>query len=585
VIVDEMVVDNFAGGGGASTGIEQALGRHADVAINHDPEAIAMHRANHPKTLHLTTDVFSVDPLEVTRGRPVGLGWFSPDCTHFSKAKGGKPRDKNIRGLAWVVVDWARAVRPRVIMLENVEEFRTWGPLDDDGYPIPDRKGETFAEWLAELRGLGYEVQFRELRASDYGAPTIRKRLFIVARCDGQEIHWPKPTHGKGGFAFLPLRTAAECIDWSLDCPSIFERRKPLAAATLRRIATGIKRYVIEAEQPFIVSLTHQGGDGRSYGVEQPFSTITSAHRGEQALVTPYVVRQNHDGQSKPADSLADPLGTVTTQHNKHALVAPYLMRTAYKQANGSYVNSVEEPMRTITAQLDGASLVVPTLVQTGYGEREGQAPRALDLEKPLGTIVGGGAKHALVTSFLAKHFGGHETPGSSLDEALSTVTAKDHHALVSSHLLKLYGTAQAGAPLSEPMPTVTSTGQHIAEVRAFLMHYYSGGGQTQGVDTPMHVITSKDRVALGIVHIAGEPYQIVDIGMRMLTPRELYRAQGFPDQYVIDPLVNGKPLTKTAQIRMCGNSVCPPAARAIVEANFGKASEHAWSGIEAAGG
>jgi len=341
-LADELVVDNFAGFGGASTGIEAAIGRPVDIAINHAPDALALHAVNHPQTLHLCESVWDVDPRQVTQGRRVGLAWFSPDCKHFSKAKGGKPVEKRIRGLAWVAVRWAGALKPtgqhpRVIVLENVEEFVTWGPLRDDGRPDPAQAGREFRAFVNALQRLGYAVQWRELRACDYGAPTSRKRLFLIARCDGQPITWPAPTHArnpKRGSGLRPWRTAAECIDWSIPCPSIFERSRPLADATLRRVAAGIQRYVIDAAEPYIVRIGHTGhGDsGKTRGIHEPLSTITSKA--------------------------------------EHLLVAP-------------------------------------TLVQTGYGEREGQAPRVPGLDKPLGTIMAGGAKHALVAAFLAKHYTG----------------------------------------------------------------------------------------------------------------------------------------------------------------------------------
>lgn len=452
---EELVVDNFAGGGGASTGIEAAIDRSVDIAINHDPEAIAMHKANHPGTEHYREDVFSINPRAVTNGAPVGLAWFSPDCKHFSKAKGGKPVDKNIRGLAWVVIRWAEDVRPRLIMLENVEEFQTWCPLDAEGRPDLTRKGETFREWVGRLQSLGYVVEWRELKAADFGAPTSRKRLFVVARCDGQPIVWPSPTHGKG---LRPYRTAAECIDWSIPCPSIFERPKPLADATLRRIARGVRRYVIEAGEPFIVPITHTGAD-RVHGISEPLRTITTAHRGEFALA-------------------------------------------------------------------------VPTLIQMGYGERKGQAPRVPGLEKPLGTIVAQGQKHAVVAAFLARHYGGHENDGSDLRIPIHTITTQDHHSLVHAFLIKYYGADQNPEMLE-----------------------------------PLHTVTTKHRFAL--VTVQGQRYYIADIGMRMFAPHELFRAQGFRSNYIISPIVNGKPLSKTAQVRMCGNSVCPPLAEALVRANY----------------
>lgn len=492
---DELIVDSFAGGGGASMGIELALGRSPDIAINHDPEAIAMHQANHPHTRHYCESVWDVSPKKATGGKPMGLAWFSPDCKHFSKAKGGKPVDKAIRGLAWVVIRWARDVRPRVIILENVEEFQTWGPLLENGKPCPMRKGFTFRRWLNELERLGYKVEFRELRACDFGAPTTRKRFFLIARCDGQPIVWPAPSHGPG--RAQPWRMAAECINWSLECPSIFDRERPLAENTMRRIARGLRRYVLESPDPFIVPLTHHG-DRRVHPIGEPLPTVTGAHRGELALVS-------------------------------------------------------------------------PSLVQVGYGEREGQAPRCLDIQQPLGTVVAQGQKHALVTAFLAKHYGDRgQRPGSSMLEPFDTVTAVDHHSLIASHLVKMRGSLETHHTTAqdwrEPAPTITAGGTHLAEVRAFLIKYYGTDGDPE-LRQPLHTITTRDR--FGIVTIRGEEYAIADIGMRMLAPRELFRAQGFPDTYRIEIEHNGKPLSKTAQVRMCGNSVCPPLAAALVRANL----------------
>lgn len=468
-----LVIDNFAGGGGASTGIELGLGRPVDIAVNHDPEAVAMHDINHPHTRHFCESVWEVDPRVIADGRPVDLAWFSPDCKHFSKAKGGAPVSKEIRGLAWVAIRYAATVKPKVIMLENVEEFVTWGPITSNGRPCPKNKGRTFAAFTNALRRLGYVVDWRELRACDYGAPTIRKRLFLIARRDGQPIVWPQPTHGDPASEAVkrkqlkPWRTAAEIIDWSIPCPSIFERQRPLAENTLRRIARGLQRYVLEAKQPFVV------GD-------------------------------------------------------------------------------------------KGTGVICPTLVQTGYGERPGQAPRVPGLDKPLGTIVAGGQKHALVAAFLAKHYGGNYTgPGSSMAEPVPTVTTVDHNALVTSHLVKLRNNC-IGQDLREPMHTLT-TGGHMGEVRAFLLKYY-GTGDGQPLGEPLHTVTTKDRMAL--VMIKGEQYQIVDIGMRMLEPHELYAAQGFPADYIHTHTANGKRLSKAAQVRMCGNSVCPPVAAALVRAN-----------------
>ena len=465
------------------------------------------------------------------------------NCTHFSRAKGGQPRSKGVRGLADVVIRWARAVKPRLILLENVEEFQTWGPLDDNGYPIKSAEGSDFRAWLAALVDCGYQVEYRVLVAADYGAPTTRKRFFLIARCDGQPIVWPKPTHGRG--RETPWRTAAEVIDWTLPCPSIFDRKRPLADATMRRIAAGLRRYVIDAATPFVVPLTHQGPP-RTHPLDEPLRTVTAANRGELALVTPYVTRVDNtsDGRLRGLTSCVEPLKTVTSA--------------------------------------GGFALVSPTLITAGYGEREGQAPRVPGLDKPLGTVVAGGQKHALVTAFLAKHYGG--VVGHGVERPVGAVTARDHHSLVtaqlelpgavaSSFVSKFYGTS-TGAGVDEPLPTVTTGGGkgggHLAEVRAFLVKYYGSDGdpqsQQQTLFGPLHTVTTKARFGLVTVH--GQQYQIADIGMRMLAPGELFAAQGFPPDYVLDPLLDGKPLTKTQQIELAGNSVCPPAAFALVAAN-----------------
>lgn len=459
----ELVVDSFAGGGGASTGIEAALGRPVDIAINHSPEAVAMHKVNHPETKHFCQDIFEVDPREACGGRPVGLAWFSPTCTHFSKAKGSVPLSNKIRSLAWVVVQWAKAVKPRVIILENVEEFQTWGPLGPDGRPDPDRMGETFREWLGALSALGYALEFKCLVAADYGTPTSRRRLFLVARRDGWPVVWPDATHGTGRRE--SWRPAAEIIDWSLPCPSIFDRKRPLAEATLQRIARGIERYVLGTGEPFIVRhghYSHKTGAGLRLGCG------AGIFRGQR---------------------LEDPLATVCATNDKH--------------------------------------LVVP-VVTKHYGRQIGH-----DVRKTLGTV-----------------------------------TARDHHALTAAFLTKFYGTS-TGSDLRDPMPTVTASGKgggHIAEVRAFLLKYYGAEGRpsAQSLRDPLHTVTTKAR--FGLVTIAGEDYQIVDIGMRMLQPHELFAAQGFPDDYEIAPEYQGKPLTKTAQIKLAGNSVCPQVAKALVE-------------------
>lgn len=528
-IASELVVDLFAGGGGASTGIEQAIGRHVDIAINHDPEAVSLHEANHPQTRHFVSDVFEVDPVVVTDGQPVGLLWASPDCKHFSKAKGGKPVSKKIRSLAWVVVKWAKAVRPRVICLENVEEFQTWGPLGADNMPCPRRKGATFARWKRSLEALGYVVEHRELRACDYGAPTIRKRLFLVARRDGQPVVWPEATHAAPGTLpvrqkkLKPWRTAAECIDWSVPAPSIFERTRPLADATCRRIAKGIVRYVIDAAEPFVVNTRNgerEGQQPRVRSLGEPYWTVTG--QGSQgALVVPSMVGIDNAGARSTTWSAEDPLRTTTTE-NRHALVTAFIA----KHYGGVVGSDIEDPLATVTT-VDHNSLVTANLA--GVGARAGQSrPR-------------------------------------SLDEPLATITAKADVALVASHMLKMRGD-NVGSAAEEPLHTISAQGTHHAEVQAFLIKYY-GTDQDPALREPLHTVTTKDR--FGLVMVKGEPYAIVDIGLRMLTPRELYRAQGFPESYRIDLGADGRPLTKTAQVRMCGNSVCPPLARALVAANY----------------
>ncbi len=497
---DLAFIDGFAGGGGASTGIEMATGKSPTIAINHCHSAIAMHAANHPDTIHVHSDVWALDIKSYTNGRQTWGMWLSPDCTHFSRARGSKPTSKRVRGLAWISVEYCQKLgpkRPFVIFLENVEEFLTW---------------EDFPAWKAAMERLGYRLEWRVLRASDYGAPTIRKRLVIIMRRDGKKIRWPDATHGdpnaKGFEAsgLKPWRTAAEIIDWSQPCHSIFMGKeegralgikRPLVENTLKRIAAGIKRYVIDAKQPFILNMSH---GGRLEPLDQPARTIMTEKGGSRALV-------------------------------------------------------------------------VPTMVQTGYGEREGQKPRALDLHKPLGTVVAGGAKHALVTAFMAQHNLG--VVGRPMTEPVSTITTRGTQTqLVTSNLISLRGTREAqldktALPIDAPLPTISAGGNHAAEVRAFLIKYY-GAGIGQGADEPLHTVTTNDRFGLVTVDIGGEPYVITDIGMRMLTPRELYLAQGFPDDYKIDIEHNGKKLTKTEQIAKCGNSVCPPMAEAVVRANAG---------------
>lgn len=580
-INDELIVDNFAGGGGASTGIEMALGRCVDIAVNHDKEALAMHQANHPQTLHLCEDVFHVDPVKVTGGRPVGLLWLSPDCKHFSKAKGGKPREKKIRGLAWVGMNWVTKLRGkvRVLILENVEEFQTWGPVLADGTPNPKTKGVTFRSFVGALRRRGATaVEGRELRACNYGAPTIRKRFFLIARFDGRPIVWPEPTHGDpvspevNSRKLKPWRTAAECIDWNLPCPSIFERDRPLADATCRRIAKGIMRYVVNCAEPFIVPLTHHDKSDRVTTMGQPIPTVTGANRGEMALVAP--VLTEHANATNPRSwSATEPLRTQCAQvKGGHFALASAFLAKHYGGVVGS---KMTDPVATITAT-DHNSLVTGCLVPR-YGEREGQSPRALDVKAPMPTVVPTGNGGSLVAAHLTKFRTG--STGSGLDEPMHTITAgpKENPAgaphamgMIAAHLTKMRGDPESHAPgqsPDNPLHTVSAQGNHFAEVRAFLIKYY--GNEKEGVELkePMHTVTARDRFGLVTVH--GEEYAIMDIGLRMLAPRELFRAQGFPSDYIIgDDPAQGLTLTKSAQVRMCGNSVCPPLAAALVRAN-----------------
>jgi DNA (cytosine-5)-methyltransferase 1 len=582
---DELIVDNFAGGGGASEGIEQALARAVDIAINHDADALAMHKENHPDTHHLCDDVFKVDPRKVCNGYRVGAAWFSPDCKDFSKAKGGKPVSKKIRGLAWVMVKWAVIKRPRVLFLENVEEFKDWGPLRKDGKRCPERKGKTFRNFCTRLRNLGYEVDHRELRACDYGAPTSRKRLFLIARCDGSPIVWPAPTHGKPGTPDVesgklkPWRTAAECIDFSLPCPSIFLTKRgakklklkvirPLAPATMRRIARGIFKFVIENPKPFIVKVNHTGYDQfRGQSIDEPLQTITTKH--PYAVVSPHITKFRTGATGSKVD---DPLPTITAGPKENPAGAAHAM------------GIVEAKLSPFIA---------------GVGGRMGQSPER-SVTRPAQTITTKGDA-AVVSAFLAKHYGGNETPGSKIDKPIDTVTSKDHHAVITAHierqfgesngnsieaplgsttakvnksalvtsnLVKLRGTSKQGQPVDEPLHTISAGGTHHAEVRAFLTKYYTTGSTksfAQDLNQPMHTI--KGKACFGLVTVHGEDYVIVDIGMRMLEPRELFLAQGFPPDYVID-VVDGKKLPKNAQVRMCGNSAPPPPVKAIVEAN-----------------
>ncbi len=538
----EIIVDNFAGGGGASTGIELATGRSVDIAINHDPAAIAMHRANHPDTEHYCESVWDVDPREVVQGRPVGLVWLSPDCKHFSKAKGGKPVEKGIRGLAWVAIRWAATVKPRVIMLENVEEFKTWGPLLEDGYPDPKQKGRTFNSFVNALKRQGYEVQTKELRACDYGAPTIRKRLFMVARRDGKPIVWPNPTHGAPDSLEVlsgklqPWRTAAEIIDWEIPAPSIFERKKPLAENTLRRIARGIQRFVVDSPNPFVMRVNFSGSNHHYCdSIDEPLKTITS--KNGWGVVTPYIARigQTGFGGDRLQYQATDPLTTITTKA-EHMLIMPHIT----KFRGGATGHAADEPLHTVTSGAGSA--------------------------RPAGTAHAMGMVAAFLTQYHTET-NSKEVRGQELDKPVLTLDTSNRYGMVTSHLIKLRGTCADGQPVTDPMPTITAGGLHVGEVRAFLLKYYGSADNGQHLDTPLHTVTTKDR--FGLVTVEGVDYQIVDIGMRMLEPHELFAAQGFPSNYVIDVDTDGKKYSKSAQVARCGNAVPPPFAQALVRANL----------------
>lgn len=572
----ELVVDLFAGGGGASLGIARAY-RHPDVAVNHSPVAIAVHEANHPETLHYTCDVFEVDPITATGGRPVGVLWASPDCRHHSKAKGGKPRSKRIRGLAWVVTKWAAACKPRLIMLENVEEFADWGPLLADGKPCPARKGLTFRRWVRQLENLGYRVEHRELIAADYGAPTIRKRLYVIARRDGRPIVWPRPTHHRTGAGGLPTwRAASECIDWTLPARSIFGRTKPLVLNTQRRIAKGLLRYVLNCAAPFIAPLRGTSDAHQStHGIDAPVSTITGGGT-HHALVVPYLTEHANSSTQRvfPAD---EPLRTQVAQIKRghFALVAAHLTHLTHQGERSG--NACTEPLRTVTGAHRGEqALVAATLIQAGHGEGQGATRRRShgikDIESPLGTVVASGGGHALVSAFLEQANGGfYDGDGRAMAEPVSTICASGaNQRLVSAYLVKWYGNEREGVSLFEPAHTVTTKDRlglvqcvqvpagiiapdmldRARECAAFLHQHL-----------PQHFPEAADLVLVG-------DYVLADITLRMLAPRELARAQGFPDSYVIERGADGRLITKTDQVRLIGNSVCPDVAEALIRAN-----------------
>lgn len=674
----EMVVDTFAGGGGASEGIE-AAGHLVDVAINHDEAAIRMHAANHPKTKHYTEDVWKAHPRTVTGGRPVGMLWASPDCKHFSRAKGGKPVKKNIRSLAWVVVRWAAEAQPRVIFLENVREFEGWGPLvprwscaacdwkgtegqatllrarracprcesrrlreekGEDGGPVlvpdPARKGMTFRRFIGRLRKLGYgSIDWKVLNAADYGAPTNRRRLVLVCRRDGKPVVWPARTHGDPAKlgndlvdrGILPYRRTAECLDWTIPVPSIWGRKKDLVEKTMRRIAHGVNRYVLTSKTPFIAPmpfiagvggrmgqtlcagvespmntitakndrgvvvpslapfvigrggpeyggkprdierpfgtvlgenhsavaaayltpLTHDG-ERKGSGADEPMPTVTGANRGEQAVIAASLIQYNKDGDSvKNARSADEPINTITGKA-RFGVTAASLIRYNGDEGREANAHDLTEPLNTVPTE-NRFGVSAATMIQTGYGERDGQAPRALDIEDPMGTCVGG-VKQAHVSVLMSKHYGGHMTPGIGVDVPLDTITAQDHHALTAAFMIHLNHGGKQDSALDEPMRTVMAGGTHAALVYTYMKRYF-----------PESPNLNHD-LGLVIVKWAGCLWVVVDIGMRMLEPRELARGQGFRESYILTG-------TKTSQVARIGNSVPPPLAQAVVAANY----------------
>ncbi len=625
----EIIVDSFAGGGGTSTGIELATGRVVDAAINHDPDAILMHKTNHPHTVHYHANVWDVDPREVCGGRPVGLFWASPDCKHFSKAKGGKPVDKNIRGLAWVVLRWAGTVRPRVIILENVEEFQTWGPLravrdEKTGRvivnmagrhdrakneprtrvaepgevvpadmqlmePDPNRKGETFRRFVSQLEALGYTVEWRELVAADYGAPTTRKRFFLIARCDGKPIVWPEPTHAPADSeavrsgAKKPWRSAAEIIDWSLPCPSIFDTReeikekygltaqRPLRPNTMRRVARGVDKFVIKAQRPFIVPMGYGEAHGqapRVHSIDNPLPTSvgTGKHGVVNPVIEPFTVTNTTNSVGATADK---PLHTVTTAGNQ-MLITPTMIQYHTEQSERVRGQSVTEPIMTVDAA-NRYGLVAPLLTKYYSG-----ADQAQSIGQPLHTVTTKDRENVIVASLTEYH---GTSIGQAMGEPMPTTLSKPHQALQTSHMVKMKG-KDVGSQITDPVHTITAGGKHHGVVTTPIVKAEPGvelrnWPKIRGLlNTYCDYTLADDEVIL--FNIDGEWYFMADIGLRMLTPRELYRANGFPDDYIIDRDYMGNEYKKNKQVARCGNAVPPPFATALVRANLPE-----WCGRE----
>lgn len=578
----EIIVDNFAGGGGASTGIEIATGMAVAIAINHDPAAILMHKTNHPYTEHFQASVWDIDPESVCRGRPVGLAWFSPDCKHFSKAKGATLVDRKIRGLAWITLRWAAEVRPRVIILENVEEFQTWGPVRK-GKPVKKLAGTTFRKFINQLEALGYTVEFRELVAADFGAPTSRKRFYMIARCDGKPIVWPKPTHSKTGADGLPKwRCASEIIDWSLPCPSVFASKaeimeryglkavRPLAKNTMRRVIRGVDKFTIRSGKPFIVPTGYgerKGQAPRVHDIDAPVPTVVGT--GKENLCRPLLAPVTVTNTSNSVGgTVGAPVHTVTTAGNQ-MLVTPFLAECNH--SGGGHIAPVTDAHKTITAKHTGG-IVAPALIQ--YHTEQTEHVRASGLGTPIHTVDASN-RYGLICANLVEYY----TGGRPLDvqDPLHTVTSHDREAVVAVHVVKFKGD-EVGTQPTEPLPTQTSSGvfavcrTHLAKIRSgddlghwpeirALLNEFCG-----------YALAEDDVLML---EIGGALYYIADIGLRMLSPRELYNAMGFPPDYIIDRDYLGNEYKKSAQVARCGNAVCPPVASALVRANLPE-----WCGV-----
>ncbi len=580
----EIIVDNFAGGGGASTGIEIATGRLVALAVNHDPAAILMHRTNHPYTEHFQASVWDIDPKSVCRGRPVGLAWFSPDCKHFSKAKGAALVDRKIRGLAWITLRWAATVRPRVIILENVEEFQTWGPVRK-GKPVKKLAGTTFRKFIDQLTELGYTVEYRELIAADYGAPTSRKRFYLVARCDGKPIVWPKPTHSKTGADGLPKwRSAAEIIDWSLPCPSVFATKaeimeryglkavRPLAKNTMRRVIRGVDKFTIRSGKPFIVPTGYGERTGqapRVHDIDAPVPTVVGT--GKENLCRPLLAPVTVTNTSNSVGgTVGAPVHTVTTAGNQ-MLVTPSLVSIG-QTGGGDRIRDIREPVPTTVSKQE-ACLVAPSLIQY-HTEQQAENVRASGLGAPINTVDASN-RYGLTCANLVEYY----TGGRPLDvaEPMHTVTSHDREAVVAAHVVKFKGD-EVGTQPTEPLPTQTSSGV-FAVCRAHLAKMH--GGDELGYWPEIRALLNEfcgytlaeDEVLL--LEIGDALYYIADIGLRMLSPRELYNAMGFPPDYIIDRDYLGNEYKKSAQVARCGNAVCPPVASALVRANLPE-----WCGV-----